>query len=105
MFWHYNKYFDHPIPAEFQLPGYDDATPVYTLSGDMSNVLVKDERVHITGTHKDRSFRYWISRLSEKGTKKAVISSSGSAARSAAYFCNLAGIDLTVFTKKTTKHS
>ena len=69
----------------------------------MSNVSIKDEGVHITGTHKDRSFRYWISLLKERGVKKAVISSSGSAARSAKYFCKEAGIELEIFTKEVTK--
>lgn len=103
MFWNYNKYFNHLIPKEFQLQGYNGETPVYKLESSMSNVFIKDEGVNITGTHKDRSFRYWISLLKERGVKKAVISSSGSAARSAEHFCKDAGIELEIFTKERTK--
>lgn len=104
MFWDYNNYFLTPIPTLFQLRGRDEITPVYPLKSLVSSpslpltrCWVKDEGVNLTGTHKDRSFRYWISYLSMSGIKEAVISSSGSSAFSAAYFCSLAGIKLTVF--------
>ena len=78
-------------------------SPVYLLEGGLSNAWIKDESVHPTGTHKDRSFRYWISYLWSRGIREAVISSSGSAGRSATYFCKIAEINLTVFTEETTK--
>lgn len=103
MFWDYNKYFERPIPEKFWLPGLDEMSPVYLLEDGLSNVWIKDESVHPTGTHKDRSFRYWVSYLWSKGIRKAVIPSSGSAGRSANHFCKIAEINLTVFTKETTK--
>lgn len=90
MFWHYNKYSYEP-------------TPVYPLDGPLSNVLIKDESVNVTGTHKDRSLRHWVSVLASRGVKDAVISSSGSAARSAEYFCKLADINLTIFTLENSR--
>ena len=104
MFWDYNNYFLTPIPARFQLGGLDETTPVYPAESIVSSAslpllrcLVKDEGVNLTGTHKDRSFRYWISYLHMQGVTEAVLSSSGSSAFSAAYFSALAGIKLTIF--------
>ncbi|MBI2617215.1 pyridoxal-phosphate dependent enzyme [Candidatus Gottesmanbacteria bacterium] len=59
--------------------------------------LFKLEYTNPTGSVKDRGFAYQISALKEKGINRAVLSSSGNAAISAASYCSLAGIDLTVF--------
>src|SRR3989338_3569638 len=106
-FWNYNSQFSPPVANGFQLGPETNMTPVYTLGELVSNpalraperIWIKDERAHPTGTHKDRSFRYWISRLYENGIKEAVISSSGNSAFAAAFYCSLAQIRLQVFVR------
>ncbi|MBI2462665.1 MAG: pyridoxal-phosphate dependent enzyme [Candidatus Spechtbacteria bacterium] len=76
-------------------------TPVYSLQktqsiGDIS-VWGKLEFRNPTGTHKDRSFAYWISLCRMNGVKELAIASSGNSAISAAAYCKLANIRLHVF--------
>lgn len=68
-------------------------TPIIKLDG----IYFKCEYENPTGSHKDRAFFGQIAQLKKQGVTKAVISSSGNAAISAAYYCNLEKIDLTVF--------
>ncbi|MBI3379747.1 PLP-dependent lyase/thiolase [Candidatus Gottesmanbacteria bacterium] len=68
-------------------------TPLVEVNG----IYFKCEFKNPTGSHKDRAFALQVSNIKEKGIKKAVISSSGNAAISAANYCKLAGIALTVF--------
>ncbi len=63
----------------------------------VEGIYFKCEYENPTGSHKDRAMAYQVSKLEEKGIKKAVISSSGNAAISASHYCRLAGIKLTVF--------
>lgn len=63
----------------------------------IESTLFKCEYENPTGSVKDRGFVYQISKLHEKGVKRAVISSSGNAAISAFYYSKLAKIKLTVF--------
>lgn len=63
----------------------------------IGNILFKCEYENPTGSVKDRSIAFQISKLFEQNIEKAVISSSGNAALSAANYCRLAKIDLTVF--------
>lgn len=63
----------------------------------IDSIYFKCEFKNPTGSHKDRAFAYQISQLSKKGIKKAVISSSGNSAISAARYCQIAGIDLHIF--------
>lgn len=63
----------------------------------LGDIYFKCEFQNPTGSHKDRVFAYQITKLKGNGITKATISSSGNAAISAANYCKLAGIDLTVF--------
>lgn len=63
----------------------------------LDNIYFKCEYENPTESHKDRAFSYQISKLKKQGIKKAVLSSSGNAAISAAHYCQLADIELTVF--------
>lgn len=76
--------------AKFEIPG---KTPLVKIDG----IYFKCEFMNSTGSHKDRALAFQVRKLQEKGISKAVISSSGNAAISAAYFCNLAGIKLNIF--------
>ncbi|MBI2643983.1 MAG: PLP-dependent lyase/thiolase [Candidatus Wildermuthbacteria bacterium] len=105
MFWEYNNYFSTPIPEKFQLSGIIRPTPLYQLNytaskGERENIWIKDESANPTATHKDRSFQYWVSYWHMQDTPELVISSSGSAAKSAAYYCKLASIKLHIFVRK-----
>lgn len=81
------------------------ASPAHQLSlGEGSTKLQKKDGIFFkfeyenpTGSVKDRGMAYQISKLSESGIKEAVMSSSGNAAISAAVYCKLAHIKLTVF--------
>src|SRR3990172_1500127 len=68
-------------------------TPVKKVDG----IWCKCEHFNPTGSVKDRGLAYSISKIKLKGISKSVISSSGNAAISAAYYCALAGISLTVY--------
>ena len=63
----------------------------------IDSIYFKCEFKNPTGSHKDRAFAYQISQLSKKCIKRAVISSSGNSAISAARYCKIAGIDLHIF--------
>lgn len=60
-------------------------------------IYFKCEFQNPSGSVKDRSFAYQISKIKSLGWSKAVISSSGNAAISALFYCQKAGIILTVF--------
>ena len=63
----------------------------------LDNFYLKREDKNITGSAKDRALPLQITNLKEKGYNNAVISSTGNAAISAAYFCQQKKIDLTIF--------
>jgi threonine dehydratase len=63
----------------------------------LENIYLKREDLNITGSAKDRSLIFQIENLKKQGFNSAVISSTGNAAISAAHFCFLNKIDLTVF--------
>lgn len=68
-------------------------TPLVEIDG----IYFKCEFKNPTGSHKDRALACQVSKLKEQGATKAVISSSGNAAISAANYCKSAGVELTVF--------
>lgn len=68
-------------------------TPVKKVEG----IWCKCENFNPTRSVKDRGLAYTISKIKLKGISRAVISSSGNAALSAAYFCAPVGISLTVY--------
>jgi len=63
----------------------------------LENVYLKREDLNETGSAKDRALLFQIKNLIKQGFKTAVISSTGNAAISAAHFCKLNQIDLTIF--------
>jgi len=63
----------------------------------LENIYFKREDLNFTGSAKDRSLVFQIANLKKQGYESAVISSTGNAAISAAYFCHLNQIELTVF--------
>ncbi len=63
----------------------------------LDNFYLKREDKNITGSAKDRALPLQINNLKDKGFNKAVISSTGNAAISAAYFCQQKKIELTIF--------
>lgn len=64
---------------------------------EVENIFLKCEYENPTGSWKDRGMVHQIKRLLDDGVKEAVISSSGNAAISAASYCRVAGVKLTVF--------
>lgn len=63
----------------------------------LENVYFKREDLNETGSAKDRAMIFQIENLKKQGFKSAVISSTGNAAISAAHFCHINKIDLTIF--------
>lgn len=63
----------------------------------LDNFFLKREDKNITGSAKDRALPLQIDNLKKNGFTKAVISSTGNAAISAAYFCQQKQIELTIF--------
>ena len=63
----------------------------------LDNFYLKREDKNITGSAKDRALPLQIDNLKKKDFTKAVISSTGNAAISAAYFCQQNKIELTIF--------
>ncbi len=63
----------------------------------LDNFYLKREDENVTGSAKDRALPLQIDNLKKKGFSKAVISSTGNAAISAAYFCQQKQIELTIF--------
>jgi len=63
----------------------------------IDNIYLKREDLNKTGSAKDRAMIVQIKNLIDNGFKNAVISSTGNAAISAAHFCHLNQINLTIF--------
>lgn len=63
----------------------------------INNFYLKREDLNPTGSAKDRSLQLQIQNLRRQGFTTAVISSTGNAAISAAYFCRQSGTKLVVF--------
>lgn len=63
----------------------------------LDDFYLKREDKNITGSAKDRALPLQIDNLKKKGYTKAVISSTGNAAISAAYFCQQKKVELTIF--------
>ena len=68
-------------------------------------VYLKREDMNLTGSAKDRAIKLQVENLLKLGFTQAVISSSGNAAISAQYFCNLKNIKLTIFVAPQTDPS
>lgn len=63
----------------------------------LDNCYLKREDQNLTGSAKDRALPYQIENLKKQHFTSAVISSTGNAAISAAYFCQKNQIELTIF--------
>ena len=90
--WQYSSYLS-PLPEDFHLSLGEGGTPTISYK----NLILKREDQNPTGSLKDRGMAYLISWAYARGFKKLALSSSGNAAISAAAYCLLAGLDLTVF--------
>jgi len=66
----------------------------------IGDVFIKLEHQNPTGSIKDRGISLQVYNMLEDGIKRAVITSSGNAAISAAYYTGKAGIELDVFVSK-----
>ena len=64
---------------------------------EIEGIIFKREDENPTGSVKDRGISYQVEQAKRRGLKNLVLSSSGNAAISAAYFCRQAGINLFVF--------
>lgn len=67
----------------------------------IDNLHFKREDLNPTGSAKDRSLPLQVKKIKELNLNQAVISSTGNAAVSAAYYCQQNNIKLTVFLPKT----
>jgi len=99
------RFVSNPTPSAEKLPAFTKNNLIKGAGSnfepsDFAHILIKDERTHTTKTHKDRSFRHWVSRLYADGIKEAALSSSGSSAYAAAHYCSLAKIKLHIFIRK-----
>jgi len=63
----------------------------------LGDIYLKREDLNQTGSAKDRAIQKQIEHIKKLGLKKAVISSTGNAAISAAHFCSQNQIDLSIF--------
>lgn len=63
----------------------------------IDNLYLKREDLNLTGSAKDRAIIFQVENLKKQGFNQAVISSTGNAAISAAYFCQKEKINLTIF--------
>ncbi|MCL4383899.1 PLP-dependent lyase/thiolase [Patescibacteria group bacterium] len=68
-----------------------------TLLSKIGDFYIKREDQNPTGSAKDRALSVQVQRLADEHITRAVISSTGNAAISAAHYCSLNHIDLTVF--------
>src|SRR3989338_2581237 len=90
--WYFHRRLPEVTPGN-RLSLGEGKTPLVCING----IAFKCEYKNPTGSVKDRGLSFQISKLWEQKGKQAVISSSGNAAISAAAYCRLAGIKLTVF--------
>ncbi len=72
-------------------------TPLLSVELNGKQVYLKDENKNPNGSFKDRSLAWQLSDLIDEKKDQFVISSSGNAAISAAAYCSLAKLKLTVF--------
>lgn len=98
--WRHAQFFP-PISPEYQLTLNEGGTTLR----EIEKIYFKCEYENPTGSVKDRGMAYQISTLFSKGIKKAVLSSSGNAAISAAHYTKLTDIDLTVFVAENINQS
>lgn len=90
--WKYRDFFP-PISNNCRLSLGEGGTSLVKID----DIFFKYEFENPTGSVKDRSFAYQISKIKELNIKEAVVSSSGNAAISAANYCRLGNIKLTIF--------
>lgn len=90
--WRFEDMIPH-IDQEFRISLGEGNTPCIEKEG----IYFKCEYINPTGSVKDRSIAFQVSKMREAGVKEAVISSSGNAAISATVYCQKANIHITVF--------
>jgi len=92
-FWELFQFYYPSVKPEFQLNLGEGQTPITKID----NIYFKREDTNPTGSVKDRGIAFQVSALRQQGNSKFVISSSGNAAISAAHYCQLGQLDLTIF--------
>lgn len=91
--WKYSSFLT-PIEERYQLSlGEGETKEIMAEEG----LILKREDENPTGSLKDRGMAYLISQQYSQGQKKLVLPSSGNAAISAAFFCELVKMNLVVF--------
>lgn len=90
--WQYSSYLSL-IPEKYRLSTREGHTPTQLYN----NIILKREDQNPTGSLKDRGMAYLVSWAMARGQKELTLSSSGNAAISAAAYCFLADLSLTVF--------
>lgn len=85
------------IEPEFRLSIGEGSTRVQKLELDYGLICLKHEEENPSGSFKDRSMAYWMSKYKSLGKRNFVISSSGNAAMSAVSFAKLMQAELAVF--------
>ena len=85
------------IEPEFRLSIGEGSTRIQKLELDYGSIYLKHEEENPSGSFKDRSMAYWMSKYNSFSKRNFVISSSGNAAMSAVGFAKLMRAELTVF--------
>ena len=91
--WDFADRLEPLVKPSYRLTLGEGHTPLIEIEG----IFFKREDLNPSGSVKDRGLAYQISALYQQGHKNFVISSSGNAAISAAAYCQLANLKLTVF--------
>lgn len=99
--WKYCTYFNTNIEQKYRLSLQEGDTPIENYPKlDVqchTHIYFKREDKNPNGSHKDRSIAFQVSKYYQDGIPHVTISSSGNSAISAAAYCSLAGIHLTLF--------
>ncbi len=99
--WRYEEFM--PFPEGFQRVSMGEGwTPLTRAEGleretGYTELWIKDERQHATGSFKDRQASVDVSVLKGQGIREVVLASTGNAAAAYAAYCARAGIKLWVF--------
>jgi threonine synthase len=96
--WKYENLSNY-VPSKYRLTQGEGNTPVRKIYLEEFNqdILLKDETQNPTGSHKDRSLAYQLSKHISEGKNDFVISSSGNSSISAVSLLKGKDINLTIF--------
>ncbi len=105
--WRYVNFYDSPPAADYRLTLEEGGTkclamPLIAEKLGLTALFFKREDLNPTGSHKDRSLAFQISKYSEQRVDKLLISSSGNAGISASAYTTLTNINMFVFVSPKT---